>query len=362
MLGKMLSEETLKGRWIHAVSSGPSLREGRLFSASQLKLKRDRSCLWCFSVMFIFSSVRHCFLLTGRSCLKNPTQVNAAVCINQYIHLHVCISPHTFLPTPVFLFLLLKSGIIERVIRKKCWSIISNGFDETHTYTQMLPVAFRVTQTCLGPTVVFLYCDVGHIFRTVETDKNSEVPSWLPFERKPLFSSWQYSQDNGLPVIYANVSFSHYWKWPLWLDWNSNINSWVAVTYWPKERENVHLARCKNSESDPSNSNRQCSPRILECLETSFTFHALLVFCKSGEPLFQGALGGFRVSSKSQKSWLKYYQDISDPPTYQDPFQIISEISPSATGWFRPDLETHMKIEVIMKQLRVIDYWQSHCS
>lgn len=152
----MLSEETLKGRWIHAVSSGPSLGEGWLFSASQLKLKRDRSCLWCFSVMFIFSSVRRCFLPTRKSCLKHPTQVNPAVCNNQYIHLHF---PHTFLPTPVFLFLLLlKSGIIERVIRKKGWSIVSNGFDETHTYTQMLPVAFRVTQTCLELTVVFLYC------------------------------------------------------------------------------------------------------------------------------------------------------------------------------------------------------------
>ena len=92
MLGKMLSEETLKGRWIHAVSSGPSLGEGWLFSASQLKLKRDRSCLWCFSVTFI-SSVRRCFLPTRRSCLKNPTQVNPAVCNNQYIHLHF---PHFY--------------------------------------------------------------------------------------------------------------------------------------------------------------------------------------------------------------------------------------------------------------------------
>ena len=122
------------------------------------KAEKRQSCLWCFSVMFI-SSVRRCFLPTRKSCLKNPTQVNPAVCNNQDIHLHFPhFSAYTSLSvSPPFKIRNYREGHKEKRLvygwrslvgcspGSHSWtrlkrlssgssSIVSNGFDETHTH------------------------------------------------------------------------------------------------------------------------------------------------------------------------------------------------------------------------------------
>lgn len=134
----------------------------------RLKQDRDRSW-WCFSGTLIFSSV-HCFLSTRRSCSKTKPNARFTI-INRYIctlYTHYA-NPSRPVSPPAS-----KMRNYRESHRERKWFCLVMALMK-HTYTHP-SCGLYSNQTCPELTVIFLYCDMGHIFRTIRIDKTLKSP------------------------------------------------------------------------------------------------------------------------------------------------------------------------------------------
>ena len=103
----------------------------------------------------------------------------------------------------------------------------------------MLPVAFRVTQTCLELTVVFLYCDVGHCWVSSQLFHSPLSPSSRGFSVPLLISAIRV-----VSSAYLHVSWHSWFQLVIHTAWHftfmglytiygvlqARLLAWVAVS------------------------------------------------------------------------------------------------------------------------------------